>query len=186
MSMKILTVTGCKPMELNIFSEEDSRIEFVKKAIEKRLIGFIEEGLEWVLISGQMGVEIWTAEVVLDLKETYDIHIGVIPPFENQESRWPEPLQHKYQELMFTADFFQPIYNGDYKGPYQFRARDMWLVDKSDGALMLMDEEYPGSAGYFHETAKEAEDYPIYLITPFDIEEVVEEIRMTDPEYWNQ
>ncbi len=96
--MKILVVTGCKPMELNIFSEEDSRIEFVKKAIEKRLIGFIEEGLEWVLISGQMGVEIWTAEVVLDLKETYDIHIGVIPPFENQESRWPEPLQHKYQE----------------------------------------------------------------------------------------
>jgi len=156
--MKILTVTGCKPMELSIFSEEDPRIEFVKKAIEKRLIGFIEEGLEWVLISGQMGVEIWTAEVVLDLKEKYDINIGIIPQFENQEIRWPEPLQHKYQELMFTADFFQPIYNGDYKGPYQFRARDMWLVDKSDGAIMLMDEEYPGSAGYFHEAAKSVED----------------------------
>jgi uncharacterized phage-like protein YoqJ len=184
--MKNLTVTGCKPMELSIFSEDDPKIKFVKKAIEKRLIGFIEEGLEWVLISGQMGVEIWTAEVVLDLKETYDINIGIIPPFENQESRWPEPLQQKYQELMFTADFFQPIYNGDYKGPYQFRARDLWLVDKSDGALILMDEEYPGSVGYFHETAKSVEDYPIYLITPFDIEEVVEEIRMMDPEYWNQ
>src|SRR5690625_5642377 len=87
MNMKILTVTGCKHMELSIFSEEDPRIEFIKKAIEKRLISFIEEGLEWVLISGQMGVEMWTAEVVLDLKETYDIQVGVIPPFENQESR---------------------------------------------------------------------------------------------------
>lgn len=186
MSMKVLTVTGCKPMELSIFTEEDPRIEFIKRAIEKRLISFIEEGLEWVLVSGQMGVEIWTAEVVLDLKETYDIQVGVIPPFENQEARWPESLQHKYQELMFTADFFQPIYNEGYKGPYQFRARDMWLIDKSDGALLLMDEEHPGSVGYFHETAKGTEDYPIYLITPFDIEEVVEEIRMMDPDYWNQ
>lgn len=186
MSMKILTVTGCKPMELSIFSEEDPRIEFIKKAIEKRLIGFIEEGLEWVLISGQMGVEMWTAEVVLDLKETYDIQVGVIPPFENQENRWPESLQQKYQELMFTADFFQPIYNDEYKGAYQFKARDLWLIDKSDGALLLMDEEYPGSVGYFYETAKEAENYPTYFITPFDIEEVVEEIQMTDPKYWSQ
>lgn len=183
--MKILTVTGCKPMELTIFSEEDPRIAFIKRALEKRLIGFIEEGLEWVLVSGQMGVEIWTAEVVLDLKETYDINIGIIPPFENQESRWPEPLQNKYQELMFTADFFKPIYDGDYKGPYQFRARDMWLIDKSDASLMLMDEENPGSAGYFYETAKSVEDYPIYMITPFDLEDVVEEMRMADSDYWD-
>lgn len=58
--MKILTVTGYKPMELNIFKEGDPRIAFIKAAIEKRLIYFIEEGLEWVLISGQMGVELWT------------------------------------------------------------------------------------------------------------------------------
>lgn len=184
--MKILTVTGCKPMELNIFNEEDPRIEFIKKAIEKRLINFIEEGLEWVLISGQMGVEMWTAEVILDLKEIYDIQIGVIPPFENQESRWPESLQHKYEELKFTADFFQPLYNEGYKGPIQFKTRDMWLIDKSDGALLLMDEEQPGTVRYFFGTAKQAENYPIYMITPFDIEEVVEEMRMTDPEYWSQ
>lgn len=184
--MKILTVTGCKPMELTIFSEDDPRIAFIKKALEKRLIGFIEEGLEWVLISGQMGVEMWTAEVVLDLKEMYDINIGVIPPFENQEGRWPEPLQHKYQELMFTADFFQPIYNGNYKGPYQFRARDMWLIEKSDACLLLMDEENPGSPGYFYETAKAVNDYPVYMITPFDLEEVVEEMRMMDSQDWDQ
>src|SRR5690625_1081644 len=139
MSMKILTVTGCKPMELSIFSEEDPRIEFIKRAIEKRLISFIEEGLEWVLISGQMGVEMWTAEVVLDLKETYDIQVGVIPPFENQESRWPESLQNKYQELMFTADFFQPIYNECYNGSYHFRARYLRLIDTSYCVILLMD-----------------------------------------------
>lgn len=184
--MKILTVSGCKPMELNIFSEEDPRIAFVKRAIEKRLIQFIEEGLEWVLISGQMGVEMWTAEVALDLKEEYDLQIGVFPPFEDQANRWPEALQYKYEELMFTADFFQPIYNSEYKGPHQFRARDAWLIEKSDAALLLMDEEYPGSVGYFYEATKDVDEYPVYFITPSDIDDVVEEIRMTDPRYWSE
>lgn len=182
--MKVLTVSGCKPMELNIFSEDDSRIEFIKEAIRKRLISFIEEGLEWVLISGQMGVEMWTAEVVLDLKNTYEIKIGMIPPFENLASRWPEVLQHKYEELSFTVDFFESIYQGDYKGPFQFRARDLWMIDKSDACLLLMDEEYPHSVGYFYDVAKDAVNYPVYMITPDDLEDVVQEIQMQDPDFW--
>ncbi|MFD2042984.1 SLOG family protein [Ornithinibacillus salinisoli] len=183
--MKVLTVTGYKPTEINIFKESDPKIAFVKAAITKKLIGFIEEGLEWVLISGQMGVELWTAEVVLDLKEEYDIKIAIIPPFENQESRWPEAIQQKYQELTMVADFYQPMYQGDYKGPYQFVAKNKWLVDKSDGCLLLLDEEFPGNNRYFYEEAKNAsKDYPVYLITPFDLDEIVEEIRMSDPDNW--
>ncbi|MFC3041499.1 SLOG family protein [Virgibacillus xinjiangensis] len=182
--MEILTVTGYKPMELNIFKEDDPRIAFIKAAVEKRLIGFIEEGLEWVLVSGQMGVELWTAEVVLDLKEQYDINLGIFPPFENQESRWPEPLQEKYQELMMVADFFKPIYKGEYKGAFQFKAKNMWLADKSDACLVLMDDEFPGSTRFFHQAAKEQENYPIYTITPADLDDIVEEMRMSDPDYW--
>lgn len=39
--------------------------------IKKKLIDLIEDGLEWVLISGQLGVELWAAEVVIDLKNQY-------------------------------------------------------------------------------------------------------------------
>ncbi len=53
---KILTVAGYKPMELNIFKPDDERITYIKAAIRKRLLAFIEEGLEWVLISGQTGI----------------------------------------------------------------------------------------------------------------------------------
>lgn len=183
--MKVLTVTGYKPMELSIFKPDDKRISFVKGAIEKRLIDFLEDGLEWVLISGQMGVELWAGEVVLDMKEKYPIKLAVIPPFENQESRWPEQVQLLYQKLLARADFYKPLYKGDYQGPFQFQAKNMWLVDKSDGCLMLLDEEFPGSNRFFHEAAvKAGEDYPIFLITPADLDEIVEEMRMTDEEYW--
>ncbi|WP_077324682.1 SLOG family protein [Virgibacillus siamensis] len=183
--MKVLTVTGYKPMELNIFKPDDSRISFVKAAIEKRLIDFVEEGLEWVVISGQMGVELWAGEVVLEMKESYQVKLAVIPPFENQEARWPEAVQLVYQELLAGADFYKPLYKGDYQGPYQFQAKNMWLVDKSDGCLMLLDEEFPGSNRFFHKAAVDArDDYPIYLITPADLEDIVEEVRMMDEDYW--
>lgn len=183
--MKIIAVSGYKPAELNIFKENDPRISIIKAALQKRLIQFIEEGLEWVIISGQMGVELWTADIIFTLQEEYDIKLGVFPPFENQESRWPEPLKEKYEELMMLADFFQPIYKGDYKGAYQFKAKNMWLVDKSDACLLLMDDEFPGSNRFFHHAAKEAgEAYAIYTITPADLDDIVEEMRMADPDYW--
>src|SRR5690625_115696 len=119
-------------MEMNIYNEEDEKIKCVKRAIERKLMGVIEDGLKWVLISGQMGGEMWTAEVIFDLKDAYDINIAVIPPFDNQSKHWPETLQYKYEELTIHADFYKPVYKGEYKGPFQFRARDMWLVDKRD------------------------------------------------------
>lgn|SRR5699024_5946225 len=178
--MKILTVTGYKPMELNIFSESDERIKFIKYALKQRLISFIEEGLEWVLISGQSGVEMWAADVVIELKETYDINLGVFPPFENQANRWPEHLQHKYEELSFTADHFQTLYQGDYQGPFQFKEKDKWFVEKSDASLILMDQEYPGSTIFYHRIAEADDNHPIYYITPLDLDDVVETMRMME------
>lgn len=184
--MKVLHVTGYKSLELGIFKENDPKVHIIKTAIEKRIKQFIEEGLEWVIVSGQMGVELWTAEIVLDLKEEYDINLAVFPAFENQDKRWPKGLQEKYQEIIMVADFYKPIYIGDYKGPYQFRAKNQWFVEKSDASLILMDEEFPGSVKYFYDAAKKiSEDYPIYLITPLDLDDIVEELRMSDPDYWS-
>ncbi|WJE14052.1 DUF1273 domain-containing protein [Halobacillus sp. ACCC02827] len=188
--MKTVVVTGYKPMEIGIFKANDHKIEFVKETIRKRLLAYMEEGLEWVIHSGQMGVELWTAEVVLDLKEEgYNIRLGILPPFENQQERWPEDLQQVYEEVTMLADFFRPLYQKGYDGPYQFRARDQFLVEHSDGCLVLYDEDTKGSPDYFLKTAekyKETKDYQILYITPLDLEETVEERRMSDPDYWNQ
>lgn len=181
--MKVLSVTGYKPMEINIFKHDDERIDIIKAAIEKQLVSFIEEGLEWVLISGKMGVELWAGEVTLGLREQYGVKLAFIPPFENQEERWPEPIQQVYQQLTASADFYRPLYKGGYSGPYQYQASNKWLIDKSDGCLMLLDEEFTGSNRYIYDEAKQAES-PIYVITPADLEDMVEEMRMTDPDYW--
>ncbi|TGB04570.1 SLOG family protein [Halobacillus salinus] len=188
--MKTIVITGYKPIEMGIFKPDDPKIEFVKETIKRRIAGLLDGGLEWVLVSGQMGVEMWAAQVVLDLRENgYDIKLGVIPPFQDQEKRWPEDLQMMYEELTMTADFFKPVFNKEYEGPYQFKAKDQFLVEHSDGCLVLFDEETDGSPKFFLNKAKdqkEKADYSILYITPMDLDETVEEMRMSDPDYWSQ
>lgn len=66
--MKVIAVTGYKPFELGIFKNDHPGVECIKKALRRKLTAFVEGGLEWVIISGQLGVELWTAEVVLKYK----------------------------------------------------------------------------------------------------------------------
>src|SRR5699024_12517960 len=103
--MKNITLTGYKSFELGIFNEDDERITFIKKASEKKLLQLIDEGLEWVLISGQYGVELWSGELVLAVNEAdYKLNLGVIPRFENQDVRCPEPVQLRYCNRSCAGD----------------------------------------------------------------------------------
>lgn len=83
--IKVLAVSGYKPFELGIFKNDHPSVMFIKAALKKELIPMIEDGLEWVLISGQLGVELWAAEVIFELKSEYpEVKLAVITPFLDQ------------------------------------------------------------------------------------------------------
>jgi uncharacterized phage-like protein YoqJ len=188
--VKVLTITGYKPQEIGIYKQDEEGIIYIKKAIEQRLISLIEQGVEWILISGQLGVELWAAEVILSLKEEYDqIKLAVITPFLEQEEKWNEANQQLYMEIISQADYTNSVTNRKYDHPSQFRMKTQFLIEKSDALLVLFDEEVGGSPKYMiNEAEKKSEQshYSIYYITPFDIQNVVEEVRMQDPNYWAQ
>ena len=60
--MKVLYITGYKAFELGIFKNDHEAVKYIKKSIRNRLLPLVEEGLEWVIISGQLGTELWAAE----------------------------------------------------------------------------------------------------------------------------
>ncbi|WP_440895698.1 SLOG family protein [Amphibacillus sp. Q70] len=180
---KIMAVTGYKSYELNVRSANDQRLTYIKYALKQRIIAFIENGGEWIITSGQLGIELWACEIVDELKQDYDIKYAIIPPFNNQDKKWAEADQQLYQRLIHTADYYALLYKDDYKGPGQFTAKNQWLIEKSDCCLILVDDEYPGSVSYFLEQAKpysEVNDYLIDYITSFDLNEVINEIQPND------
>lgn len=172
--VKVLAVTGYKTHELGIFDEKHQGIKYIKKVLEKRLISFIEDGLEWVLISGQLGVELWCGEVVIQLKKQYpQLRLAVLTPFYNQESNWNEFKKEQYNQVLLQADFVDSITKREYENPSQLKLKNQYIIEKSEGLLVIYDDDKPGSPSYYLANAKrksESSEYQIFYIYPDEIE----------------
>ncbi len=179
--MKTIAVSGYKAHELGIFSQDHKGIVYIKKAIEQRLRPLIEEGLEWIVISGQLGVELWAAEVVFSLQEEYPhVQLAILTPFLEQEARWQEGTKAYYESIVSRADFVESITKRPYENPTQLRLKNEFIISRVDGLLLLYDEETLGTPKYYLEVAKkrqEKEEFPILFITPTDLDFIVQEER---------
>jgi len=177
--IKIITIQGYKSFELGIFKNEDPAKTYIKKAIEKEVLALLDEGLEWVLISGQLGVEIWAAEVIFELKKEYsELKLGILTPFLHQESNWNEENQQMYQTIIAKADFVEAISKQPYVGPWQFRNKNAFFLHKTDGAIILYDPEKEGSPKFFYEAARafqEENEYFLRIIDFYDLQAIVDE-----------
>ncbi|EKN69557.1 hypothetical protein BABA_09031 [Neobacillus bataviensis LMG 21833] len=184
---KVLAISGYKPFELGIFKKDHPSVFYIKAALKKSLLPIIEEGLEWVLISGQLGVELWAAEVVFDLQMEFpELKLAVITPFLDQESSWNEINKEWYESVLAGADYIDSVSKKGYEKPWQFRLKNQFFIEKSDGLLLLYDQEKEGSPKYIYEMAvqyQRKQSYPIELITFYDLQMVVEEEQIKQSDF---
>lgn len=177
--LKRLVVTGYKQHELGIFDDKNPGIRFIKKALENRLRTLIDDGLEWVILSGQLGVETWTAEVVIELKKEFpELKYALLTPFLEQEKNWNEAKQEKYQMIVDHADFHRSLTNKPYEAPWQFIEKNKFFLRNSDGILIVYDEETDGSPKFIKKEAEryaEKANYEVLTITADDLRIVSEE-----------
>ena len=70
--MNTILVAGYKSFDVGVFSNKDPRLTIIKKAIERDLRRLFEEGVKWLVFSGNLGFEAWVLEVAFALKKDYD------------------------------------------------------------------------------------------------------------------
>lgn len=176
---KVLAISGYKPFELGIFKQDHPAVKYIKTALKKALIPMVEDGLEWVLISGQLGAELWAAEVVFDLQDDYpELKLAVITPFLDQEASWNENNKEWYESVLARADFVDSVTKRGYEKPWQFRLKNQFFIEKSDALLLLYDPDKEGSPRYMYSMAgkyQEKQDYQVEIITFYDLQMIVEE-----------
>lgn len=180
---KVAVVSGYKSHELGIFKQNHESVPFIKAALRKNLEALLDEGLEWVIISGQLGVELWAAEVVFELQiEGYEhLQIAVITPFLEQEENWSENNKEWYESILIQADYVDSVSKKKYENPMQFRLKNQFLINKSDVLLLLYDSEREGSPKFLYEMAqqyKQTNNYDIRLIGFYDLQLIVEEEQL--------
>ncbi|WLD91752.1 DUF1273 domain-containing protein [Alkalihalobacillus sp. AL-G] len=183
--LKVMAVSGYKAHELGIFSNKHEAVPYIKGVMKRRLIALIEEGLEWVVIGGQLGVELWTGEIVNELKAYYpEIKLAILTPFQDQETRWKEPSQEYYHEVLSKADFVDSVSKRPYESPRQLQAHNQFIIEKTDGLLLFYDSEQQGSPEYYLQSAlkyhEAGNEYPILSISFFDVNDYIEEANQSD------
>lgn len=176
--MKTLYITGYKPYELGIFKNNQQEVRFIKLFLQDRIKAYIEEGLEWVIIQGNLGTELWAAEVVIRLKKHYDIKLGIITPFLKHYEKWNEENQTYYQQICSKADYMNSVFLDQYKGGYMFQQANQFILDNTEGTLIFYDEEHEGSPKFFKQTLVDftrENHYTMDSISLFDLSEFVSE-----------
>ncbi|AYF99642.1 DUF1273 domain-containing protein [Lactococcus allomyrinae] len=173
--MNSLLIMGYSSFDLGIFNEKDIKISVIKKAVRKRLIGFLENGLKWVIFTGNLGFEYWALEVAKELKEDYEFQIGTIFAFETQGQNWNETNQIKLASFK-QVDFVKYAYE-TYENAGQFRQYNDFLLENTEGAFVFYDEENKTKLKYMVDRMKNTSDYELYLLDFEDLQETFEEMN---------
>lgn len=166
--MKSCAFTGYRPQKLPFgFNEADPRCTALKEIIREQTIRLIEEKGITHFISGMaLGVDMYAAEIVLDLKETYPcITLESAIPCETQASRWNAAMRERYRKLLDRCDR-RTVLQARYT-PDCMEKRNRYMVDHADCIIAVWNGK-PGGTG---NTVKYAErqKIPVILIDPISL-----------------
>ena len=170
--MVSVLVVGYKAFDLGIFGDKDQRLKIIKAAIRRDLIYLLENGMKWLVFTGNLGFEVWVLEVAKELQEEYNFQLATIFIFENQGENWNEANQEKLANFK-DVDFIKYAYPS-YENPSQFRTYNQFLLESTDGAYLFYDEENETKLKYLYQMMKENEQYHIKKLTFDDLNGMAE------------
>lgn len=170
--MVSVLVVGYKAFDLGIFGDKDQRLKIIKAAIRRDLIYLLENGMKWLVFTGNLGFEAWVLEVAKELQKEYNFQLATIFIFENQGENWNEANQEKLANFK-NVDFIKYAYPS-YENPSQFRTYNQFLLESTDGAYLFYDEENETKLKYLYRMMKENKQYHIKKLTFDDLNEMAE------------
>lgn len=162
---KVCCFTGHRPQSLPFgFNEQDERCVKLKRLLREEIERQItEEGVTHFISGMAIGVDMYAAEIVLNLKAKYPhITLESAIPCETQAVKWPSVLRERYYLIASKCDketTIQRHYTADC-----MHRRNRYMVDCSDTVIAVWDGR-PGGTGKTVAYA-EAKGKIVILINP--------------------
>lgn len=107
--MKRVWVTGYRSYELNIFKDNDPKVQVIKEVLKNYLRAQLELNDDefWVITGPQMGTERWGLEAALELQADFpQLKTALMFPFAEFGKQWNENNQLKLTSITQQVDFF--------------------------------------------------------------------------------
>lgn len=118
----------------------------LKKTLAEQIKLLADRGVTDWLSGMAQGVDLWAAEIVLDLKEKNPaLRLHCILPHEGQERKWPASERERYHSILRQAD--EVIYvNREYHNGCMLE-RNRYLVEHSSVLLAVYNGTYRSGTG---------------------------------------
>ena len=155
--------TGHRPQNLPCgFNEEHPVCRKIKLQLERLIIGVIEKKNVTKFISGMaIGVDMWAAEIVLDLKDYYpDITLEAAIQCRNQTASWNVKNKERYEQLLSHCDTVTVLQEQYTVGCMQ--RRNEYMVDKSNYVLAVWNGKPSGTGKTIKYAAQKS--MPVYYV----------------------
>ena len=156
--MKTCAFTGHRPQHLPFgMNENDERCTDLKETLKEEIINLIEKEVVTHFIIGMaLGIDLYAAEIVLDLKARYpSITLESAIPCETQAVKWSAAQRERYYDIAAQCDketMLQCHYSPDCMDK-----RNRYMVDHADYILAVWNG-CPSSTGntvrYAHKKGK--------------------------------
>ena len=136
---KTCCLSGHRPMKLPFgFYEDSPDCLRLKVRLYYEVDQMREAGVTVFLTGMAQGIDMLTAEIVLDIKRTYsydDVHLVAVVPFEGQADHWSRAYRERYLHILARADevvTLQSQYTDDC-----LLKRNRWMVDASSHLIAV-------------------------------------------------
>lgn len=169
---KTLCFTGHRPDKLYGYNyKEKGNIKFLLK-LKSFIKRFIEKRGITTFISGMaLGVDMWSAMIVLQLKKEYPrIKLVCAIPCKNHSAKWNKEDQELHAYILSQADYVYYVSEEPYTA-WCMHDRDKWMVDQSRIVLAVWNgEEVKGSGTWVTVKYAKKRQRTIWQLNPHTLE----------------
>lgn len=166
---KVCAFTGHRPQSLPFgFDESDERCTALKSVMQEQIVKLIEnKGVTHFITGMALGVDIYAAEIVLNLKARYPhITLESAIPCETQAVKWSVAARERYYNIAAKCDK-ETMLQREYT-PGCMEKRNRYMVDHADYILAVWNGSPSGTGKtvrYAHQQGK-----PVIIINPVSLD----------------
>ena len=145
--MKICTFTGHRPKSFPWgYDESAPGCVLLKEVLAAQISALAEQGVTDFLSGMAQGVDLWCAQIVLDLKKKNPaLRLHCVLPCKGQESKWTASSQERYHSILAQAN--EVVYVGQEYSSNCMLKRNRYLVDHSSILLAVYNGSFRSGTG---------------------------------------
>ncbi len=162
--------TGHRPSKLPFLLKKNScEYEKLYDILKEEIINLIQNGVIYFQSGMAQGIDLMCAEIVLQLKTEFDIHLFCVIPCIDQCAGWENDDIELYNRIISSATGVTYVTNETYARGCMMK-RNRYLVDNSDYILSVFDGKKGGTKFTIEYAKKNKKN--IIIINPKDYTKV--------------